>query len=66
MLDMKKFYLFLRKHGRKQQRIYATMLKLKADGDPHYDAYFHGLAEGQCRAYQNVAVWVKQCQEKEK
>ena len=62
MLDIKKFYLVLRKHGIKAQSKLKTQLRFKRTGDRLYDAYQHGLAEGMARAYQNVAGWVLQCQ----
>lgn len=66
MLDIKRFYLVLRKHGIKAQSKLKTQLRFKSAGDRLYDAYQHGLAEGMARAYQNVAGWVKQCQKEDK
>ena len=62
MLDVRKFYLILRKHGIKAQSKLRTQLRFKVEKDRLYDAYQHGIAEGMARAYQNVAGWVKQCQ----
>lgn len=66
MLDIKKFYLILRKHGIKAQSKLRTQLRFKKDGDRLYDAYLHGVAYGMAQAYQNVAGWVKQCQKEDK
>ena len=66
MLDIKRFYLILRKHGIKAQSKLRTQLRFKHNGDRLYDAYQHGLAAGMAQAYQNVAGWVKQCQTEDK
>lgn len=66
MLDIKRFYLILRKHGIKAQSKLKTQLRFKGKGDRLYDAYQHGLAEGMARAYQNVAGWMLQCHNEEK
>jgi len=65
MLDMKKFYLFLRRHGRKSQSLLQTQLRFKATEDNLYSEFQHGYAKGLAEAYMNVAQWVKQCQKKD-
>lgn len=66
MLDIKRFYLILRKHGIKAQSKLRMQLRFKHDGDRLYDAYQHGLAAGMAQAYQNIVGWVKQCQTEDK
>lgn len=65
MIDLKKFYLILRKHGIKAQSKLRLQLKFQREGDRLYDAYQHGLAAGMAQAYQNVAGWIKQCQKED-
>ena len=65
MLDMKKFYLLLRRHGKKSQSKLQTQLRFKADKNEKYSEYQHGSALGLAQAYINVALWVKQCQKED-
>lgn len=65
MLDMKQFYLFLRKNGRKSQSKLLTQIRFKRDNDNHYSEFQHGYAKGLAEAYMNVACLVKQCQKKD-
>ena len=62
MLDIKKFYLLLRKHRKKSQSKLRIQIRLKATKDNHYSEFQHGYAKGLAEAYMNVAQWVKQCQ----
>lgn len=65
MLDIKKFYLILRRHGIKAQSKLRMQLKFRDEGDRLYDEYQHGYAKGMAQAYQNVAGWIKQCQKED-
>lgn len=65
MLDIKKFYLFLRRNGKKSQTKLQTQIKLKAAEDVHYSEFEHGYARGLAEAYMNVARWIKECQKED-
>jgi len=66
MLDIKRFYLTLRKHGKKSQERLNLQQKFKAEKNPLYNEYLHGYARGLAEAYVNVAQWVKQFQKEDK
>lgn len=62
MLDIKRFYLVLRRNGKKSQEKLNTQMKFKAEKNPLYNEYLHGYARGLAEAYVNVACWIKQLQ----
>lgn len=66
MLDIKRFYLVLRRNGKKSQEKLNTQMKFKAEKNPLYNEYLHGYARGLAEAYVNVAGWVKNCQLEDK